>query len=389
MSRPLDGIRVIDVSEGAQGPWAGALLGDLGADVIKVERPQGEMMRHSGPTKKGNPLPHAGMNHGKRQVVLDVKEVEGRQALLSLISTADVFLENWRRDVSGRLKLNYEILSSINPRLVYASASGFGEGGRYGHKAAVDNISQAMSGYVSLNGPHGGVPEKPRFIVIDFTSPLTIVQAILMALYAREDSGTGQWVHSSQMSTLASVGSVRAAEYFMSGEVPQPWGSGSAYTVPSQAFRAADRYIAVDCRTDAEWRALCTTIELPKLADDERFATNALRVQHRSTLVPIIERAFVRYEGDRWLKKLRAAGIPCSRVNWDIDDLYEDPQIVANGLIVDREHPDIGHVRTNDVPWVFSRTPAEYGPLAGKMDEHHDSVMAEVNRAKPVPAAAE
>jgi crotonobetainyl-CoA:carnitine CoA-transferase CaiB-like acyl-CoA transferase len=155
-------------------------------------------------------------------------------------------------------------------------------------------------------------------------------------------------------------------------------GQRDAYCVPSQAFRAADTHIVVDCPTEATWRAFCATIQLPALADDARFATNALRVEHRDTLLPILEKAMLRYEGHRWIGKLRAAGVPCSRIAWDIEDLYEDPQIVANQLIVERTHPDIGWVRTNDVPWTLSRTPAHYGALSGKMDENHDSVMAEV-----------
>ncbi|MEX2445743.1 MAG: CoA transferase [Dehalococcoidia bacterium] len=388
MGGPLQGIRVIDVSEGAQGPWAGALLADLGADVIKVERPQGEMMRHGGPKKRGLPLPHAGMNHGKRNIVLDAKTVEGRQTLLSLIRDADVFLENWRRGVSARLELNYEVLSTINPGLIYASASGFGETGAYSHKAAVDNISQAMAGYFSLNGKRGGTPEKPRFIVIDFTSPLTVVQAILMALYVREDSGHGQHVHTSQLSTLTAVGQVRAAEYFTTGEVPQPWGSGTPFIVPSRAFRTADKFIAVDCPDEASWRALCEALLLPELVDDERFADNTRRVEHRDELEPLLEQAFLRYEGDRWVEALREAGVPCSTFAWDIEDLYTDPQVVANGLIVERSHEDIGMVRTNEVPWRLSATPAEYGPLSGKMDEHHDAVMAEARTKPPVSQTA-
>ena len=385
MAGPLDGIRVIDVTEGAQGPWAGALLADLGADVIKVERPQGEMMRQGGPRKNGFPLPHVGMNHGKRNIVFDMKTPEGLETMLDLVRGADIFMENWRRDVSGRLGLDFESLRKINPDIVYGSASGFGEAGRYGPLASTDGYSQAMEGYYSLNGPPGGPGERPRFIVIDFTSPLTLVQALIMGLMERDRTGEAQWVHCSQLRTLHSLAAVRSEEYFASGEVPQPMGSASAYCVPSQAFKTADTYIAVDCPNEAAWRAFCTTILLPKLADDERFATNALRVEHRTELIPILEQAMLRFEGHRWLDKLRAAGVPCSRVNMDIEDLYDDPQVVANNLIVTRTQQDVGWVRTNEVPWTLSKTPAVYGPLAGKMNEHSDAVLAEIGR---VPAGS-
>ena len=388
MAGPLTGIRIVDVTEGAQGPWAGALLADLGADVIKVEQPKGEMMRHAGPFKRGHALPNAGMNHGKRNIVLNLKEPAGREVLYRLIRDADVFMENWRRGVSDRLQVEYDLLASINPRLIYASASGFGQTGRYAHKATVDNISQAMGGYFSLTGREGGRGERPRFIVIDFTSPLTVTQAILLALLAREDTGKGQWAQCSQTETMIAVGSVRAAEYFASGETPRPWGSGSPHVVPSQAFLAADGYILVECPNEPSWRALCETLQLPELADDTRFDSNAKRVERREELLPILNKAFLRYSGDRWIERLEAAGVPCGPVYWDIEDLYTEPQVVANEMLVDREHPEIGRVRTNAVPWLLSRTRAEYGELAAVMDHDHDNVLAELGVRERAAAAA-
>lgn len=386
MMGALTGIRIIDTTEGAQGPWAAALLGDLGADVIKVEKPEGEMMRHSGPFKNGNALPMAGMNHGKRNIVLNLKNDEDREILLRLADTADVFLENWRPGVADRLGVDYATLTARNPRLIYASASGFGQSGPYARKAAVDQISQAMGGYLSLTGPAGGPGERPRFIVIDFTSPLTAVQGVLLALIAREENGAGQWVQCSQLETMISIGSVRAQEYFLTGQAPGPWGSGSAYCVPSQAFRTADSYILVDCPTPATWRALCETLGLAALADDPRYATNAARVEHREELITTLAKAFLRYRGERWLAKLAAAGVPCSAVAWDIEDLYDDPQVVANGLIVEREADTMGRIRTNAVPWLLSATPATYGPLAAPMDADRESVLAELRAAAAVPA---
>ena len=388
MAGPLTGIRIVDVTEGAQGPWAGALLADLGADVIKVEQPKGEMMRHAGPFKRGHALPNAGMNHGKRNIVLNLKEPAGREVLYRMIRDADVFMENWRRGVSDRLQVEYDLLASINPRLIYASASGFGQTGRYAHKATVDNISQAMGGYFSLTGREGGRGERPRFIVIDFTSPLTVAQAILLALYAREDTGKGQWAQCSQTETMIAVGSVRAAEYFASGETPRPWGSGSPNVVPSQAFLAADGYILVECPNEPSWRALCETLLLPELAEDPRFDSNAKRVEQREELLPILSKAFLRYSGHRWLEQLEAAGVPCGPIYWDIEDLYTEPQVVANEMLVDREHPEIGRVRTNAVPWLLSRTPAEYGELAAVMDHDHDEVVAELGVRERAAAAA-
>jgi crotonobetainyl-CoA:carnitine CoA-transferase CaiB-like acyl-CoA transferase len=265
---------------------------------------------------------------------------------------------------------------------VYCAATGFGDGGRYGPLPSMAGFSQAMAGYYSITGPEDGPGERPRTQVIDFTSPLTVVQAIMLGLMTREQTGESQWVHCSQMRTLISLSQVRSAEYFASGEVPKPWGSASPYAVPSQAFRTADKYVMVDCRDDEDWRRFCDAIELPALADDERFATNASRVAHRETLLPMLERAMVRFSGDRWLAKFRAAGVPCGPVNVDIEDVFEDPQVIANELIVERTHEEIPFpVKTTPVPWSFSRTPAVYGPLQGPLDEHRASVLADLARA--------
>ena len=375
MSGPLEGVRVLDNSQGAQGPWAGALMADMGADVIKIERPEGDFMRHGA----GIALPHAGMNHGKRNIMLDVKQPEDMETMRALVRTADVFLENWRGGVAQRLGLDYDTLRQVNPRIVYCSATGFGDGGRYGPLPSMDGFSQAMAAYYSITGPEGGPGERPRFQVIDFTSPLTVVQAIMMGLMTREQTGESQWVHCSQMRTLISLSQVRSAEYFMSDKVPLPMGSRSSYAVPSQAFKTADTYVIVDCRNEDDWHAFCDAIALPALADDERFATNASRVAHRDVLLPMIERAMLRFEGDRWLDTLRAAGVPCGPVNLDIEDIFEDPQVVANELIVERTHETIPFaVKTTPVPWSFSRTPAVYGPIQGPLDEHRASVLADL-----------
>lgn len=248
-----------------------------------------------GPYKRDQSLPNAGLNHGKRNIVLNLKEAKDREVLYDLIRTSDVFLENWRRGVAERLNVDFETLSAINARLVYASASGFGISGRYAHKGTVDSISQAMGGYFSLNGPKGGPWERPRFIVIDLTSALTVVQAILMGLITRDRTGLGQWVRCSQLETLMSLSQVRAAEYFASNEIPQPWGSASPWAVPSQAFRTADSWIIVDCTTDEEWRALCPVLGLDALAGNPEFATNELRVKHRDSLLAQLEPAFLRF----------------------------------------------------------------------------------------------
>ncbi len=378
MGGPLEGIRVVDTSEGAQGPWAGSLLSDLGAEVIKVEKPSGEMMRVGGPKKRGHALPNMGMNHGKRNICLDLKRPEGQRVIHELIKWADVFLENWRPGVGDRLGCGYAVASQLNPRIVYCSASGFGQTGKYAHKGTVDNISQAMGGHMSVTGAKGEVGEKPRFIVIDFTSPLTVAQGIILALYARETTGKGQWVQCSQLETMIAVQSVRAAEYFMTGVKPVPLGTETPFIMPSQAFKTADSYVLVECPTEATWQALCQAIGQPKLATEPRFESNAKRVDHRAELQSILDTAFIGHTTEVWVKILEKHGVPCSEVTLDIEQLYEDPQVVANGLVVRRPHPVLEWVDTPDLPWKLSRSPAQYKYLARFLGEDNDNILEEL-----------
>jgi CoA:oxalate CoA-transferase len=290
-----------------------------------------------------------------------------------------VFMENWRPGVAKRLGVDYETLSALNPGLVYVSASGFGQTGRYGPKASMENTSAAMGGYGSLSGPAGGLGEKPRTQVIDFASPLPVLQGVLLALLHRRESGRGQWIQCSQLQTLAHIQSVRIAEYMMTGQKPVPMGTAIPYTVPSQAFKTADWYIFVDCRTEADWQALCRTLRLPELAVDARYDSNAKRVAARDELVPQLEQAFVRFGVRQWLRLLAEAGVPCSAINMDLEDLYTDPQVVAGKMIAMRPDDAFGAIRSNDVAWEFSRTPAVYGHvLATELDADRESVLAEI-----------
>jgi crotonobetainyl-CoA:carnitine CoA-transferase CaiB-like acyl-CoA transferase len=309
-----------------------------------------------------------------------LKNEEDLKILYDLVRDADVFIENWRPGVAARLNVGYADLAKINPRLIYISASGFGQTGIYGPKASMEAISAAMGGYGSLTGPAGGPEEKPRTQVIDFASPLPVMQGILLALLHRSETGQGQYIQCSQLQSMVHISAVRVAEYMLTGKKPEPMGTAVPYTVPSQAFKTSDgTYIYVDCRKESEWQALCRVLNLPELATDENFNSNAKRVEGRNKLIPRLERAFIAYRGFRWLERLVEAGVPCSEVNTDIEDLYDDPQVVAGSMIHDREDDTLSTVRTNDVAWEMSRTPARYGKLlTTELDGDRESILAEI-----------
>ncbi len=388
MTGTLDGIRVVDVAAGAQGPWAGALLTDLGAEVIKVEPPEGDWMR-SGPqrpSKKGLALATLGLNHGKRSIVLDLKQSKDMEVFLKLIERADVFLEAWRAGAADRLGIGYKDLVKINPKIIYASSSGFGNApnNKYNTRPGMGGSSAAMSGLGSISGPPGGPGEIGRFQLMDLTGPLPIVQGIIFALIARERTGEGQWVQCGQTLTGICLQAARIGEYFASGKAPQPLGSASSNVVPSQSFKTTNGYINVEAPTQGIWRRLCQAMDMVHLLEDPRFETDAQRVVNRSHLVALLEARFLEATTEQWLEVLERHDVPVGPVVWSVKELYSNPQIAANKLIMTKEHPVAGWVRVPASPWVFSRTPAQYKWVGPVLGEHQEEILREVSGRKEV-----
>jgi len=386
MAGPLDGIRIVDVTAGAQGPWAGALLTDLGAEVIKVEPPGGEWMRPGSPKKNGIALAAMGLNHGKRGIVLDLKDTKDRDVFLKLIERADVFMEAWRAGAADRMGFGYKDLVKVNPRIIYASASGFGNApaNAYNTKPGMGGSSAAMSGLGSVSGPAGGPGELGRFQLMDLTGPLPIVQGIILAIIARERTGEGQWVQCGQTLTGIVLQAARLGEYFATGKAPQPLGSASPNIVPSQSFKTTNGYIDVEAPSQETWRRLCQAMDMVHLVEDPRFETNADRLKNRAQLVELLQSRFLESSTENWLKVLEKNDVPSASVVWSVKDLYTNPQIVANELIMTKEHPATGWVRVPAVPWVFSRTPAQYKGVGPTVGQHQDEVLEEVGiRRKP------
>jgi crotonobetainyl-CoA:carnitine CoA-transferase CaiB-like acyl-CoA transferase len=357
---PLDGLRVIDASQGAVGPWAGALLGQLGADVLKLEAPGGDFIRAVKPEKRGLSSTYISMNSCKRSLVLDLKKPEERAQVHRLVRKADVLIENFRPGVADRIGIGYDELVTINPRLIYASASGFGPRGPMVALGATDPHIQAFSGSCSVNGAPGGLRQRWRWYGhFDVNTAIHIVQSVLAALFERERTGRGQLLEITMIETGLDLQRVRIAEH-LAGQTPMPLGSATTYLVPDQSFRTQDRPIAVSATSPRQWRALCRVMGLEALADDPKFARNPDRVRHREELIERLQQVFATRPMQHWLERLRKAHVPCAAFT-SFDETRWHQHYLENGMI--RCHDTVwGALCLCDPPWRFSRTPAQIRP---------------------------
>ncbi|MGL6071008.1 CaiB/BaiF CoA transferase family protein, partial [Craterilacuibacter sp.] len=329
MSGALAGIKVVDLSRVLAGPWAGQLLADLGAEVVKVERPgAGDDTRQWAPPAlaDGSAAYFLSTNRGKRSLTIDITRPEGQEIVRRLVADADVLLENYKVGGLAKYGLDYESLSAINPRLVYCSITGFGQDGPYAERPGYDYIVQGMSGLMSITGPADGEPHKVGVAVTDLFTGLYAANAVQAALLSRTRSGVGQYIDMAlfdcAVAMLANVG----MNYLVGGETPPRLGNAHPNIVPYQVFACADGHFILACGNDRQFAATCTTIGQPALAKDARFATNPMRVQHRELLVPQLAAAFMARSRDQWLQMLETAGVPCGPIN-TVDEAFADPQI--------------------------------------------------------------
>jgi crotonobetainyl-CoA:carnitine CoA-transferase CaiB-like acyl-CoA transferase len=358
---PLRGIRVLDASMGAVGPWAGSLLGELGADVVKMESPQGDFIRAVMPAKRGLSTTYTSSNCNKRGIVLDLKDPAGRKSALALANQADVFLENFRPGVADRIGVGYAALSKDNPRLIYVSASGFGAKGPLGGLGGTDPHLQPFTGSCSVNGMPGGKRQRWRWYGhFDVNTALCIVEGVLAALLEREETGRGRYIQVTMVEAGLALQRVRLAEH-MGGGRPRPMGSGTTYLVPDQAFRTVDRPIAVSATNERQWRSLCTVLGRPDLCADPRFATNATRTANRETLIPKLEGSFRERPASYWIERLRAAHVPCTPF-MQFEQFRHHAHYLENGMVRPFETRRWGHLTYGGVPYAFDETPCELWP---------------------------
>ncbi|HEX8126369.1 MAG TPA: CaiB/BaiF CoA-transferase family protein [Allosphingosinicella sp.] len=343
MDKPLSGLKVVELARILAGPWAGQLLADLGAEVVKVERPEvGDDTRHWGPpfAPDGASAYFHSCNRGKQSVAIDLETADGQAAVRSLAREADVLIENFKVGGLAKYGLDHPSLSAINPRLVYCSITGFGQSGPYASRSGYDFIIQGMGGAMSLTGEPDGPPQKAGIAYADLFTGLYSSVAILAALRERDKTGRGAHIDMALLDTQVSVLANQALNWMVSGDVPTRMGNGHSNLVPYQAFRVADGEVVVAVGNDAQFERLCALLGLDALARDERFATNPARVVNRAVLIPILDRA-MRGRGFRELSEaLEGAGIPAGPIN-AVDAVFIDPQVVHRGLRIEGEAPGL------------------------------------------------
>ncbi|MDE2093690.1 MAG: CoA transferase [Burkholderiales bacterium] len=397
---PLSGVRVIDLSRVLAGPWCTQTLADLGADVIKVERPSkdggagGDDTRGWGPpflkdrdgADTGEAAYYLGTNRNKRSITVDIAHAEGQSLIRRLALQGDVFVENYKVGDMARYGLDFTSLQAINPRLVYCSITGFGQTGPYRDRAGYDYAIQGMGGLMSVTGParaeiaddaSGGGPQKVGVAVADLFTGMYAATAILAALRHRDLTGQGQAIDMALLDTQVAMLANLGANYLVSGAVPQRMGNAHQNIVPYQVFEVADGHLIVAVGNDSQFAKFCDVAGRADIAQDPRFIRNADRVRHRSTLVPMLAALMKQRSRGDWLVSLEAAKVPCGPIN-DLAEVFADPQVLERAMTVQMPHPLAGSVRLVASPMKFSATPVRYQRPPPLLGEHTDEVLLEL-----------
>jgi crotonobetainyl-CoA:carnitine CoA-transferase CaiB-like acyl-CoA transferase len=380
MSQPapgaLHGVRILDLSRVLAGPYCTMFLGDLGAEVVKVEQPGvGDDTRGWGPPFAGGESAYfLSVNRNKKSLTLDLKSPEGNALIRRLAGKSDVMIENFRPGTMERLGLAEKDLRRANPRLIYASLSAFGADGPMSDSPGYDLIVQARGGLMSITGMPEGDPTKVGVAIIDVIAGLMLGKAICAALYAREKTGTGQTLDTSlleaQVASLVNAG----ANYLIGGQIPRRYGNAHPSIVPYQSFKTADGYLVVGVASETIWKRFCRAIGRAELAQDPRFAKNAGRVAHRDDLLNILSGIFAGRDSTTWQEILQAAEVPCAPVQ-TVDQVFNDPQVIHRGMVAEIDHPAAGKIKLAGIPVKFSGTPASLRLPPPQLGEHTQDVL--------------
>ena len=387
MAGPLSGLRVLDFSRILAGPWAAQTMADLGAEVIKIERPgTGDDTRQWGPpfivAKDGSETPDAAYfhcaNRGKKSITLDLASAKGQDIARSLARRSDILLENYKRGGLSRYGLGYEDLRAVNPGLVYCSITGFGQTGPYSDRAGYDFLIQAMGGLMSITGERddlpGGGPQKVGVAVTDVLTGLYTAIAALAAVRERGKTGQGKHIDMALFDVAVASTANQAMNYLATGEAPVRMGNAHPNVVPYQTFRTADRYVVVAVGNDSQFARFCEAGGRPDLAADERFKSNAGRIEHRDALIPAVSEMMLSRTQDEWIAALEAVGVPCGPIN-DLDQIFADPQAVARGLRMELPHSEAGSVPGVANPIRYVGEPHDYPGGAPVLGEHTGEVL--------------
>jgi crotonobetainyl-CoA:carnitine CoA-transferase CaiB-like acyl-CoA transferase len=383
----LEGIRVLDVTQVMAGPFCAMQLSDMGADVIKVEPPDGDSSRRMAGASGGDSPAFSAVNRGKRGIVLDLKSPAGRSAFERLLVGTDILIENSRPGVMASFALDYASLADRHPLLIYASISGYGQTGPDSGKGGFDLIAQGVSGLMSVTGEPGRAPVKIGVPLTDLGAGLFALSAILAALHYRTRTGRGQHIDTSLVEAGLALSVWEAAQYFAEGQTPGPLGSAHRMLAPYQAVRCADGYITLGAGPDRLFARFAAVLGHSEWTADERFADATRRVRHRETLIELVEAITIEHPRAHWLAALDAAGIPCGPIN-DYAEAFADPQVRARGMVVELEHPVQGRVRMPGPPVKMSLTPPTVSRRAPLLGEHTREVLREAGCTDAEIAAA-
>jgi formyl-CoA transferase len=382
---PLEGVRVVDLSQVMAGPFCTMLLADLGADVIKVEPPNGDLSRGMGGRRlqmKGkDKAPFLALNRNKRSIVLDLKQSQDHERLKKLLREADVMVESFRPGVADRLGIGYANVSAMNSRLVYASISGFGQSGPWADRPGFDLIAQAMSGVMSVTGSAETEPVKCGVPISDLAAGLYAVVGIQSALLARGRTGKGQRVETSLFEAALGLSVWEATEYWATGEAPRPMGSSHRLSAPYQAFRARDGFLTIAALTPSHWERLCNVLDTPDLVTNPLYATNADRLANLEALIREIERALASDSVHGWVDRLLAEGIPCGPI-LDYAQVFASPHTTARRMVEVVDHPVEGPVSTLGIPVKLSDTPGRVRRAPPVLGQHTESVLTALSSGR-------
>ena len=375
MSYPLEGVRVLELGQIIAGTYGSQVLSDLGAEVIKIETPEGDLGRIP------SVAPYRGLsglfltfNRNKQSIVINLKNTDGCKLFYDLVKVSDVVIDNFRPGVLERLAIDYPILSKINPHIIQCSVTGFGSSGEYKDYPALDLNIQAISGHMAITGEPGRPPVRVGVPLADISGGIYASKGILAALYEREHTGKGRRIEISMFDTMLHLLTYIGTMWLTNGEVPKPPGSAHDYSVPWQAFATSDGYVVVATRQENFWKKLCAVLEHADLADDPLFADNATRVKNRKVVIPRLEEIFRTRTAADWLKRLRNAGVPAAPVN-NVDAAFAEPPVVEREMIVEYDHPQVGKVRLPGNPIKMDGMGETISNPAPMLGEHTDAIL--------------
>jgi crotonobetainyl-CoA:carnitine CoA-transferase CaiB-like acyl-CoA transferase len=390
MSRPLSHIRVLDLTRVLAGPWASQNLADLGAEVIKIERPgSGDDVRDWGPPflrdRDGKETRESAyflsVNRGKKSVTVDISKPEGAEIVRKLAAKSDVLIENYKVGGLAKYRLGYEDLKKINPGIVYCSVTGYGQSGPCAHLPGYDFIFQGMGGLMSITGERddlpGGGPQKVGIAVTDVLAGMYASLAITAAITLRDRTGQGQYIDIALLDTIVAFGSNQIFNYFHSGTVPKRWGNAHPNLLPYEVFATADGHLILGAGNDSQWASFCAAAERSELAGDARFKTMPDRIRNRATLIPIVQDIMKRRTNRDWIGRFEAANVPCGPIN-NYAEVLEDPQVRHRGLKIEMPHPLSGTMAGVASPMRLSETPVTYDMPPPLLGQHTREVLSGV-----------